>query len=86
MCDAGVLWTRWFRWSRWSGPVQPPAGRRDPDQDGRGVEVGVGEGAARQEADDQALALAVVQHRRTDARLVRGDGVGVLGVAVDAEQ
>jgi hypothetical protein len=50
------------------------------------VQVGVRQRAAGQEADGEALAGAVVQHGRADARGGRGHRVGVLVLAVDPEQ
>ena len=69
------------------GPcVQLPAGRGDQREDRRVVQVVVGQGAAGQELDADALPGAVVHHRRPDARLRRGHAVAVLGVAVDLQQ
>ena len=66
--------------------VQTPAGRGDPAEDGGVVQVGVGQRAAGQEADGEALAGAVVQHGRADARGGGRHRVGVLVLAVDPEQ
>jgi hypothetical protein len=66
------------------GPAcRRPAGRGDQGEDRRVVQVVVGQGAAGQELDADALPRAVVHHRRPDPGLRRGHAVAVLGVAVD---